>query len=83
MEESNEGKVKAYLLAVVEIGKDHDVAEKLKSLDENSKISVDLVFGEFDLVAVIETDSIRRLDRLVTQVRKLDGVLKTVTLVAS
>ena len=81
---SNENQqVKAYLLAVIEIGKDHDVAEKIKGLDNTSKINVDLVFGEYDLVAVIETESIRKLDRLVTQVRRLDGVLKTVTLVAS
>lgn len=82
MGEENQ-QVKAYLLAVIEIGKDHDVAEKIKDLDNTAKISVDLVFGEYDLVAVIETDSIRKLDRLVTQVRRLDGVLKTVTLVAS
>jgi len=82
---SGEGsqRVKAYLLAVIEIGKDHEVAEEIKGLDDSAKIDVDLVFGEYDLVAVIETDSIRRLDKLVTQVRRLDGVLKTVTLVAS
>ncbi len=79
----SENTVKAYILAVVEIGKDHEVAERIKALDSTADIFVDLVFGEFDLVAVVKTDSIRKLDRLVTQVRKLNGVLKTVTLVAS
>lgn len=75
--------VKAYVLAVVELGQDHEIAEKIKELDHSAKITTDLVFGEYDLVAVIETDSIKKLDRIITQIRKLDGVLKTITLIAS
>jgi len=80
-EEGN--KIRAYLLAVVELGKDHQIAEAIKMLDNDANITTDLVFGEFDLVAVIETSSMRKLDQIITKIRSMDGVLKTITLVAS
>jgi len=75
--------VKAYILMIVELGREHELAKEVRELGEEAVIETDLVFGEYDMVAVVRTDSIRRLDRIVTKLRRLEGVLKTVTLVAS
>ncbi len=81
---SAQGMVKAYVLIVVEIGSDHEVAEKIRGLRDNDvRIETDLVFGEFDIVAVVKASSIKKLDSVITKIRRLPGVLKTVTLVAS
>ncbi len=79
----NDQQVKAYVLVVVEIGSDHEVAEKIKQIDSEVRVETDLVFGEFDLVAVIHAPTIKKLDSVITKIRRLPGVIKTVTLVAS
>ncbi len=75
--------IRAYILAVVELGKDHEVAEAIKLLGNEVKVRTDLVFGEYDLVAVVESPSMKKLDQLITKIRSMDGVLKTITLIAS
>ncbi len=82
MSEEEKG-IKAYVLMVVEIGSDHEVAKRIREIDDDVKVYTDLVFGEFDIVAVIEAPSIKKLDKVITKIRRLPGVLKTVTLVAS
>ncbi len=75
--------VKAYILAIVELGAEHDIAKEIRKIDKDAEIETDLVFGEYDMVITVKTDSIRKLDRIVTEIRKMKGVLKTVTLIAS
>jgi DNA-binding Lrp family transcriptional regulator len=76
-------KIVAYVLLVTEIGREHEVAEQAKKLDEDAVVETTVVYGEYDVVVKIETDSLRKIDKIVTQLRRLDSVLKTVTLVGS
>lgn len=76
--------VKAYILVITSIGLEYDIAEEIKKLEnENVKISVDVVFGEYDLVVTAEGKDLRDIDRLVTNVRRISGVTRTLTLVSS
>ncbi|MEO3993218.1 MAG: Lrp/AsnC ligand binding domain-containing protein [Desulfurococcaceae archaeon TW002] len=76
--------VKAYILLITSIGLEYDVAEEIMKLeDENTKITVDVVFGEYDLVVTVEGKDLKDIDKLVTNVRRISGVTKTVTLISS
>lgn len=41
------------------------------------------VFGEFDFVVIIETGSLSELNNLVDEIRKIEGVTKTQTVVGA
>lgn len=75
--------VKAYVLLTVEIGKEYDIAREIRSLNVNAEIDVDVVYGEYDLVVRLETGNLKDVDKVVTKIRGMPGVLKTVTLIAS
>lgn len=78
--------IKAYILVNTELGKEEDIVEEASSLGNDTGVDIlssDLVFGEFDLVVVVSGDSVKRIDKFVTKLRRLDGVLKTMTLIAT
>ncbi len=76
-------KITAYVLLITEIGREYEVAEAAKKLDKDAVVEASVVYGEYDVVVKIETDSLRKVDKIVTQLRRLDSVLKTVTLIGS
>ncbi len=82
---SGEERVVAFVLAVVEIGKEYEVLEKIRKVVEEVGASVEayVVYGEYDVAAKIVAKSLRDLDKVVTRIRGLPGILRTVTLVAS
>uniref|UniRef100_A0A7C2SQ54 Lrp/AsnC family transcriptional regulator n=1 Tax=Archaeoglobus fulgidus TaxID=2234 RepID=A0A7C2SQ54_ARCFL len=41
------------------------------------------VFGEFDFVVIIEADSLSELNRLVDEIRGIEGVTKTQTVIGA
>ncbi len=41
------------------------------------------VFGEFDFVVIIETDSLSELNKLVDEIRGIEGVTKTQTVIGA
>jgi len=70
-----------YVLVVTEIGKEYEVRgaiEKIKGVTEARA-----VYGEFDLVARIETPSLKELDEVVTEIRKIPSIIRTVTLISA
>ncbi|PUA32532.1 MAG: hypothetical protein B7O98_07740 [Zestosphaera tikiterensis] len=76
--------VKAYILTVVSLGTEYQIAEEILKLgNEKTKVSVDVVFGEYDLVVIVETTELKEVDRVVTQLRKIPGVQRTSTLITS
>ncbi len=79
MSELTSFKRRAYLLIEVEIGKEAALIRSLQRMDKVS--SVDLIHGEYDLIAILE-GSYKEIDETVLAVRKLPGVRKTVTLTA-
>jgi len=71
--------VKAYMLIVTSVGKEHDVIKELKKVPGIT--STDVVYGEFDIIVKIE-GSLATVDRANAEIRKTPNVLRTVTLVA-
>ncbi|HID41780.1 MAG TPA: Lrp/AsnC family transcriptional regulator [Pyrodictium sp.] len=78
-------RVVAFVLAVTEIGKEYDVAEKIRDVAKQAGVDVEayVVYGEYDVAAKIVADGLRKIDRAVTMIRTLPGVLRTVTLIAA
>lgn len=68
----------AYVLINVEPGKEKEVLEKTKKIHE-IKASY-MVYGIYDIVAVVETDTLENLREMVTKkIRQFDAVKSTVT----
>ena len=73
--------VVAHILVVVEIGREHEIAEQVRSLPGVTEIAV--TYGQYDVITKITAETMADLDRVVTLIRKIPGVLRTSTLVWS
>jgi len=73
--------VKAYLLAIVRRGTEHNVAEKIRRID--GVMDVLITYGLWDIVVRIETESLAKLDKIITQTRKIPEIQQTSTLVGA
>lgn len=70
---------KSFILISCEIGKEHDLAIRLRSIDEIKGVLI--TFGEYDIVVEAETTSSDKMDELITsKIRKLDKIRSTITL---
>ncbi len=69
---------KAYVLIETVVGKNRDVVAALKRLKGLS--GVDMVTGPFDLIAMVEADSLAGVGDLVTaRIHPIPGITRTVT----
>lgn len=69
---------RAYILIETSVGKTNEVARELRS--NESMISVDTVTGPFDIIAVVEADSLPSIGELISEgMHKVPGIVKTVT----
>lgn len=73
--------VKAYFMAIVKRGAEHEVAEKLRMIGGVTGVLV--TYGMWDIVARIETESLRKLDTIITDLRQIDEITQTSTLVGA
>ena len=71
----------AYILLLVDIGKEYEVARRIKQLEGISEVKV--VYGEYDIVVRVAVDSLRKLDKVVTSIRSIPHVIRSITLIAS
>ncbi len=76
-----EEKIVAYVIMIVEVGKEYEVLEEVKKFSEVTEARV--VYGEFDLVVRLEVNSIKDLERVVMGLRRIKGVLRTATLISA
>ncbi|MBO3798656.1 MAG: Lrp/AsnC ligand binding domain-containing protein [Thermoproteota archaeon] len=70
--------LRAYLLIVCEVGLERDIEETIRRV-ANVK-DVDVVYGEYDIIVKIEVNDIKQLDGVVSEIRRIKGVLRTMTL---
>ena len=71
--------VKAYILINVKGGTEYDLFEELTKVPGLEEIS--LVWGLFDIILKIESDSANALDKLVTdEIRKYSNISSTMTM---
>ena len=73
--------VKAYFVATVKRGTEHEVAEKIRKTKEVSEVIV--TYGLYDLVVRIEAESLGRLDKIITDIRLIDEIEQSTTLVGT
>ena len=73
--------VKAYVVATVKRGREHDVAQKIERVHEVTEVLV--TYGLYDIVIRIEAKSLGQLDKIVTDIRQMEEIKQTSTLVGS
>lgn len=66
------------MLIVCEAGSEKDIKEAIRGI--SNVRDVDIVYGEYDLVAKMEVNDIKQLDGVVSEIRHVKGVLRTMTL---
>ena len=71
---------KAYMLIETAVGKTREVAQALRQIEE--MISVDVVTGPYDVIALMEARDIASIGNLVTEKIHLSGVERTVTCIS-
>jgi len=71
----------AYILLTVTLGKEYEVAEKVKRIP--GVLNAKVVYGEYDVVVEVQVSSLRELDKVVNELRKFNEVIRTVTLISS
>ncbi len=70
---------KAYILIGCELGSENQIVSKLLEMDRVKDARI--VYGDYDIVAEVETDTEAQMDNLITKkIRKLDKVRSTMTL---
>ena len=75
--------VKAFVLiqTQIELAKTADVVAALKKLGKEIK-SADSVTGPYDIIVVIEVETIDKFDTVIEKIHTVAGVYRTVTCVA-
>ena len=73
--------VKAYVIATVKRGKEHDAAQKIRRTKEVKDVLV--TYGLYDIVVRIEAKSLGQLDKIVTDIRQMAEIQQTSTLVGA
>ncbi len=73
--------VVAYILLNVALGREAALKEEISKLNYITEAKI--VYGEYDIVVRIEAPSLAILDKLVSTIRRMNGVLKTVTLIST
>jgi DNA-binding Lrp family transcriptional regulator len=78
----NKKMASAYVLINTEIGGEEDVIAQLKDMPEVEEVSV--VYGVYDIVAKITSDTMENLKEIITtKVRHLSKVRSTMTMIAA
>ena len=73
---------RAYILIETQVGKSRDVIAALRALSNVS--SVDIITGEYDMIALVEaSDMVAMADLVTGLVQSTPGVPRTITCVAA
>lgn len=73
--------VRAYVVATVKRGTEHEVAEKIRKMRDVTEVLV--TYGLYDLVIRIEAKSLGHLDKIITEIRQIEEIEQTSTLVGT
>ncbi len=74
-------RVKAYLVANVKQGAEHKVAQKIREMKEVTEVLV--TYGLWDLIVRIEAETLGHLDKIITDIRQIEEIKQTSTLIGS
>jgi anthranilate phosphoribosyltransferase len=70
----------AYILGVSEIGKEKEVLQRCLNIKD--VVEGTIVFGEYDMIVKVMTDDVKELSRRVEEIRRVEGLLRTATLIS-
>ncbi|MDH7555715.1 MAG: Lrp/AsnC ligand binding domain-containing protein [Candidatus Methanosuratincola sp.] len=70
----------AYVLGVCQIGKEREVLEKC--LGVKGVVEGTVVFGEYDIIVKIQTNDVKELSKRVEEIRRIEGLLRSATLIS-
>ncbi|MEM1538252.1 MAG: Lrp/AsnC ligand binding domain-containing protein [Candidatus Nezhaarchaeales archaeon] len=73
--------ITAFILMVTELAKEQEVVREVLRIP--GVVEARLLYGEFDVLAKVEVNSMKELDEVITKVRNTRGVVKTTTLISS
>lgn len=68
-------------MAVVKRGTEHDVAQRLRKMSGVTEVLV--TYGLWDIVVRIEASTLGKLDTIITEMRKIEEITQTSTLVGA
>lgn len=77
---SAKGKVTSYVLVVTDVGKEHEVVKELLKIEGVSLAQT--VYGEFDVITKVDCENLKDLDAAITKIRKINGIIRTMTLIS-
>ena len=72
--------VTGYVLMVTDVGKEHEVVEDLLKIEGVTEAQT--VYGEFDILCKVDCEDLKSLDSTITKVRKIQSVIRTMTLIS-
>jgi DNA-binding Lrp family transcriptional regulator len=75
----SKGFVRAYFVATVKKGTEHEVAKRIRKMEEITEVLV--TYGLWDIIARIEAKSLEHLDKIITDIRQLPEIEQTNTLI--
>ena len=73
--------VKAYFMAIVKRGTEHEVARRLGKIEGVTEALV--TYGLWDIIVRIEAPNMGKLDALITEMRKMEDIVQTSTLIGA
>ena len=68
-------------MAIVKRGTEHDVAQRLRKMSGVTEVLV--TYGLWDIVVRIEASTLGKLDTIITEMRKIEEITQTSTLVGA
>ena len=73
-------KVTSYVLVVTDVGKEHEVVQELLKIEGETVAQT--VYGEFDVITKVDSENLKDLDAAITKIRKIGGIIRTMTLIS-
>ena len=70
----------AYLMVLADTGKEYEIVQKMKQNPEVTESYI--VYGAWDVICKIETDSMAKLNSIVLELRRVPFVKRSMTLIA-
>ncbi|OYT62408.1 MAG: AsnC family transcriptional regulator [Thermofilum sp. ex4484_15] len=71
--------ITAYLLATVRTGKEYETLELIRSMKGVKEALI--TYGLWDLVVKIEVDNLTELDKIISDIRGIEWIERTTTLI--
>ena len=55
----------------------------MKIRELSGEVEARIVYEEYDVIVTVNTDSLKKLERIISKIRRIAGVLRTITLIAA